>query len=199
MPQDLRVQKTRASIENCLIRLLERHPFREITVKMIIEGCRINRSTFYRNYEDKYALIAQIASRLLEEYRTALRPDFIIRSDPDEEHLRPYFLPLVDFFDRNRETLLVMRSRELPVNLFEDMLILYSRQLSEALTRHYRLKGPAVSTASYFARIIASNILTTILWWHEESPSGGEKELLRLIATTVTKGVFQSMEQQFSR
>jgi len=198
MSQDLRVQKTRASIESCLMQLLEDHPFQEITVKMIIEGCRINRSTFYRNYEDKYALIAQITSRLLEEYQAALRPEFIICPNPDEKQLRPYFLPLLEYFEKNRKILLSMRARELPVNLFEDMLTLYTEQLLTVLKRHYFLKGPAIDTASYFARIIASNILTAILWWHEQSSGEGEKELLQLITTTITKGIFQSMEQQFS-
>ena len=52
MSQDLRTQKTRTAIEDSLIRLLQCYPFQEITVRMLIEDCRINRSTFYRNYED---------------------------------------------------------------------------------------------------------------------------------------------------
>ena len=97
MSRDPRTQKTRTKIENCLIQLLEKHSFQEITVKMITETCQINRSTFYRNYEDKYSLIAQVACRLLEEYQTALQPDFIILTDPDIVRLRPYFLPLIEF------------------------------------------------------------------------------------------------------
>lgn len=198
MSQDLRTQKTIASIEDCLIRLLENHSFREITVKRITEECQINRSTFYRNYEDKYALLAQVSSRLLEEYRAALRPEFILYPALDSRGLWPYLSPLVTFCNKNQKILVVMWSRELPVNLFEEMLPVYGEQLLETLRLHYHLEGSDLSTASYFSRIIASNILITIRWWYEESPAKEEDELLRLIAT-VTRGIFQNMEHRFSK
>ena len=56
MSEDLRVIKTRSNIRKEFLSLLEQYEFRAITVSMIIERCQINRSTFYRNYEDKYAL-----------------------------------------------------------------------------------------------------------------------------------------------
>ena len=199
MPQDLRTQKTRAGIENCLLSLLEYCPFQKITVNMLIEGCQINRSTFYRNYEDKYALIAQIVSRLLDEFGAALHPEFIIEPDLDDKRLQFYFLPLVEYFEKNKKVLLVMRARNLPVNLFEEMLDLYSDRIFEVLKQHYGSKGYSAKLAGYFARIIASNILTAILWWHEEVPNKKDSELLQLITTTVTKGIFQSMEQQLSK
>ena len=199
MSQDLRTQKTKASIEGSLLDLLERYPFQKITVKMIIEDCQINRSTFYRNYEDKYALIAQIASRLLTEFGETLRPEFIIEPNLDDERLRFYFFPLVKYFGKNKKALLVMRGRELPVNLFEDMLDLYSKRLFQVLKRHYCAEGYSADLAGYFARIIASNILTAILWWHEKAPKKDEAELLKLISTTVTKGIFQSMEQHLAQ
>lgn len=199
MSQDLRTQKTRASIEGCLLSLLEHYPFQEITVKMLIEGCQINRSTFYRNYEDKYALIAQIASRLLEEFGAALHPEFVIEPNWDDKQLRFYFSPLVEYFGRNKKVLLVMRARDLPVNLFEEMLDLYSDRIFQVLKRHYGSEGYSSQLAGYFAKIIASNILTAILWWHEEVSEKEEADLLQLISTTVSKGIFQSMEQQLSK
>ena len=60
MSVDLRVIKTRENIQNQMIRLLETVPFEKITVNQLIEACRINRSTFYRNYEDKYDLVRKM-------------------------------------------------------------------------------------------------------------------------------------------
>lgn len=196
MSQDLRTQKTKASIEGSLLDLLERYPFQKITVKMIIEDCQINRSTFYRNYEDKYALIAQISSRLLDEFEVTLHPEFVVESNWNDKQLRFYFSPLVEYFERNKKVLLVMRARDLPVNLFEEMLELYSNRIFQVLKRHYGSEGYSAKLAGYFARIIASNILTAILWWHEEVSEREEADLLQLISTTVTRGIFQSMEQQ---
>ena len=88
-----------------------------------------------------------------------------------------------------------MRSGQLPINLFEDMLELYSERIYQTLKQHYHPEGYSADLAGYFARIIASNILTAILWWHEKAPKQDEQKLLELISTTVTKGVFQSIEQ----
>ena len=66
---DLRVKKTRENIEEHFLQLLEKYPFQEISVKQLILECRINRSTFYRNYEDKYDLIQKIAQEVLEQFR----------------------------------------------------------------------------------------------------------------------------------
>ena len=77
MSIDLRVVKTRETIQTQMIRLLETVPFEKITVNQLILACRINRSTFYRNYEDKYDLIRKICQEQLDEFQNALRLDFI--------------------------------------------------------------------------------------------------------------------------
>ena len=48
----------------------------KITVKAITSRARINKSTFYRNYADKYDLFYSIISNLLREYKATLSPDF---------------------------------------------------------------------------------------------------------------------------
>lgn len=54
---DMRIIKTRESIYSALINLLETKSFKEITVKDITNLAKINRSTFYAHYQDKYDLI----------------------------------------------------------------------------------------------------------------------------------------------
>jgi AcrR family transcriptional regulator len=69
MSIDLRVVKTRETIQTQMIRLLETVPFEKITVNQLILACRINRSTFYRNYEDKYDLIRKICKNSSTSFR----------------------------------------------------------------------------------------------------------------------------------
>lgn len=77
MSEDLRVTKTRQNIQMTFIRLLEQCRFQDITIKQLIQECQINRSTFYRNYEDKYDLIQKIADELLVQFQKAINPGFI--------------------------------------------------------------------------------------------------------------------------
>ena len=69
MAEDLRVIKTRENIQSHFISLLNDYPFQDITIQMLITNCKINRSTFYRNYKDKYDLLEKISNDLLENYK----------------------------------------------------------------------------------------------------------------------------------
>jgi AcrR family transcriptional regulator len=57
---DLRVKKTRDLVRKTLIDLIEEKGFDAVTVGDIAERAMINRSTFYRHYPDKYALVTSI-------------------------------------------------------------------------------------------------------------------------------------------
>ena len=50
---DLRTIKTEELIENTFYELLKAEDFAVISIKQITEKARINRSTFYRHFEDK--------------------------------------------------------------------------------------------------------------------------------------------------
>lgn len=60
---------------SCL-KLLEERPLREITVKDIVEGCGVNRNTFYYHFKDLPALLEEIimdqAERIIAEQGPAL-------------------------------------------------------------------------------------------------------------------------------
>lgn len=86
MSEDLRVTKTRQNIQMTFIRLLEQCRFQDITIKQLIQECQINRSTFYRNYEDKYDLIQKIADELLVQFQKAINPGFIALNGKKENY-----------------------------------------------------------------------------------------------------------------
>lgn len=66
--------ETKKIIFNSLRELLEKNSFENITVQMILDQCHISRSTFYRHFEDKYALMnwyyQDMISQKIEEYET---------------------------------------------------------------------------------------------------------------------------------
>ncbi len=56
---------TRQAIMDSFLRLLERKPFRKITVRDIVEECGVNRTTFYYYYQDIYAIVEDLVSSAL--------------------------------------------------------------------------------------------------------------------------------------
>ena len=57
---DLRVRRTHALLQKTLIDLIAEKGFDAVTVGDIAERAMVNRSTFYRHYPDKYALVTNI-------------------------------------------------------------------------------------------------------------------------------------------
>jgi Transcriptional regulator len=57
--EDLRVRRTRKLLWEALMAELSERAFEEITVKDICERAMVHRTTFYKHYEDKYALLEQ--------------------------------------------------------------------------------------------------------------------------------------------
>lgn len=198
MSIDLRVVKTRETIQTQMIRLLETVPFEKITVNQLILACRINRSTFYRNYEDKYDLIRKICQEQLDEFQNALRLDFITLPVLNEETGREAFLPLLRYFEKNRHILMVLRGHDLPVDLASGMHRIYSERLLEQMEKRFSISSARRSLTSCYARLISGNILTTILWWHEQQFSATESEMLQIIVTAIQQGVYSSMRESLT-
>lgn len=65
--------KAKYKIIISMIDLLEDYPFEQISIKMICAQSKINRSTFYDNFQDKYDLLSTIQSYHLNKYEKLLK------------------------------------------------------------------------------------------------------------------------------
>ena len=121
MPEklDLRVIKTRRSIETAFITLLGRKQFEQITVQNILDEALVNRKTFYKHYEDKYNLADILIEREDARLEEALRKRFNRTRSPKDvpDALRDFYLTL---FEGREEILALMKVRTAHHNLSED-------------------------------------------------------------------------------
>lgn len=62
--KDLRVQRTQKLLQKALIELTSEKGLANVTVRDLTERAKVNRSTFYRNYLDKYDLLGQYLEEL---------------------------------------------------------------------------------------------------------------------------------------
>lgn len=77
-------QLTEKAIEESFVKLLNKMPFDKITVKDIVEDCKINRNTFYYHYDDIYDLLR----RVFEKRAAEVLEEGIAKSDWQEGFLR---------------------------------------------------------------------------------------------------------------
>ena len=189
---DLRVMKTRQNIIQTFLRLLLTHKFEAITIKMLTTECQINKSTFYRNFDDKFDLIQQIMNKELQDYRLAVEElPFELNTDQN------YFVPLITYFTGHADTLDVLLKHDLASHVFSDMATILQQRLCDIFhgyVTHTNLTQDKV--LSLYAGLIANNLLTTIKWWHTESPDLASDFLANLMNETLDRGILPELRQK---
>jgi AcrR family transcriptional regulator len=75
----LQARRTQKLLREALIELIEEQGFDKITVQQLVKRAMVSRATFYRNYQDKYALVEQIFAEAMEVLFNAV-------SEPETEH-----------------------------------------------------------------------------------------------------------------
>ena len=102
---DLRILKTNRAIRETFLSLMYEHGFESITVKQILDGALINRSTFYAHYRDKYDLRDQIEEDLLDGFAACASRSFegnCILNTPSEASIKTYLSAMLGYLDENR-------------------------------------------------------------------------------------------------
>jgi len=195
--EDLRVIKTRENIFNTFINCLKDHPFKDISVKMIVEKARINRSTFYRNYEDKYILLDDIIDYQLRSFTSSADCGFILMhySKASEYHKNLY--KLVNYIYTNKDVLLVLWDASLPYNLYQNMCNILSTQLLEIMKNEYRIKEEKFPLATLHAQLFAAITMETLRWWIKEQPELSYEQIIKIMANNAEKGLFLSIEEEY--
>ena len=64
---DRRIAKTRLAIRDALVALIKEKGFDALTVRDIVDRANINRGTFYLHYKDKFDLLEQTETEVLQE------------------------------------------------------------------------------------------------------------------------------------
>lgn len=148
---DRRTRKTKASLKQIFINLLNQKPINQISVTEICGLADINRSTFYLHYCDIYALLEDIEKDCLEEFdllieyisHHSLAPDQITKMILQYIYAQKELLNLFilksssyEFWQKiNQKVMLLFRLKtlqfyQLPPQMseaeFDDMILFYS-------------------------------------------------------------------------
>src|SRR5262249_4320434 len=57
--KDVRLRRTQKLLRDALVELIDERGFDAITIGELTERAMVSRAAFYRNYQDKYALVEQ--------------------------------------------------------------------------------------------------------------------------------------------
>ena len=167
---DLRVRRTHKLLWEALMAELSERAFEEISVKDICERAMVHRTTFYKHYEDKYALLERGMKHMYDALVT------------DEEHQPlsmfsveqppPYFVRLFEHAAQHQRFYKLMLCRE-GIGRFQHLLKAYIVDviLAKAAPAHRNEPSPTSQPIdvplAMHAQFVAGAILSLLAWWLE--------------------------------
>jgi AcrR family transcriptional regulator len=163
--EDLRVRRTHKLLWEALMTELSQRPFEEITVKEICERAMVHRSTFYKHYEDKYALLEQGMRQMYD----ALVAE-VVHAPPSAfsvDHPPPYFVRVFEHVAAHQQFYKLMlcgegigRFQKLVKDYIAEQALAKVRELPPA-NQHFAF--PPAMQVHFFA----GAFLSLLAWWLE--------------------------------
>jgi len=105
---DPRIARTRSLLWSTLVALIEEQGYAAVSVRDITTRANVNRSTFYRHYEDKDDLFRQGCSDLYDSIFRKMQSLVEETAEPEKKWTPDYFIQLFKLIDAERRTLQVL-------------------------------------------------------------------------------------------
>ncbi|MFJ8258415.1 TetR/AcrR family transcriptional regulator [Peribacillus asahii] len=192
---DLRVIRTRESIRDALVELIEEKGFEAISVKDITTRAKINRGTFYAHYQDKFDLMTKCEEEvMLEMSRIAKQnfPSVIAALETNSPTITPFPLVILIFEYLNENSRFMKAvlgpkgDLSFQTRLKDFMWKTLFGNNSEALVKEENLLVPGQYLASY----IASAHIGVIQQWLNSGRKESPQEMARILSTITANGPF---------
>lgn len=189
-PTNQRSRLTVRLIREAFLRLLEYVDFDQITVSAICEEAEINRSTFYRYFDNQYQLLESIESELIAELEShGTEMSYLDPSPKARQAVRDTQLDFFRCIEARMDLYRILVTRVHP-NIFEK-----SHALRTAATKKALAADLGEARASYVAEFIIAGGQKVVSSWickerNRERPEEMTQMLLDMIygMLEVTKG-----------
>ena len=192
---DIRVVKTIEGIYESFLLCLEEVGFQNITVKNLTEKARINRSTFYAHFTDKYDLRDKYMDGMLRDYVRSLDTNFIQKA---EISMDSYFNDLKKclqaFMKKKREYLILWNANLLERNFFEEMIESGNEKLVEGFQQAADIPKEKEQFYSLYANLFLGNMLVSIRWWFEKGQAIDIDTYTRMMIKHMSEGIFHTLK-----
>ncbi|SEQ33188.1 TetR/AcrR family transcriptional regulator [Basfia succiniciproducens] len=159
MKQDIRITKTLGLIRHVFLELLEEKGFEHIVVQDILDRAQINRSTFYKHFQNKHA----VALMLVDEIKQLLTENFENRfSIPTTEFAQK----MVPIFWQHRDLIHLIGKIENPrIHLYKDLALVIKEEYIKQAVREQPQNSEELDFQGYLFAIVS---LGTIRYFVEK-------------------------------
>ena len=188
---DLRVVKALAQIDRALLECLEQTPLQKLTVDQLCQQAMINRSTFYKYYQDKYDLMDQYLARTLQEFRRQMDVAF---AEPFAQNIHSLvyqknFEKALQYLHKNKARYTLLWSGAINRPVFTEMLQVIHDSILAKL-RSCGLQGTQERYVDLYAQLLASNTMTLVRWWFQYESEISMEEVQQIMVNNMKEGIF---------
>lgn len=181
---DRRSQRTRRSLHEAMLTLLQEKHYDTITVQDILERANVGRSTFYAHYQDKEDLMISSFMQLMEYLTEA-----VARPRGETPRLLPTQELLEHVQEEGHQLVHSMTSGRGFELFMEKGLEYWSRKIAADLrTRLPAGQQPAVPIP-VMAQFAAGTMVTMLRWWLEKKMPYSPEEMDRMLELLVMGGI----------
>src|SRR5215472_1916718 len=131
---DLRIRRTHKLLWEALMALLATRAFEDITVTNICDRAMVHRTTFYKHYEDKYALLEQGMRQMYDAL--VAEEEHVPPSAFSIDHPPPYFIRLFEHVAEHQQFYKLMLCGE-GIGRFQKLVKEYIAEVAEAKIREF--------------------------------------------------------------
>ena len=175
---DLRVRRTHKLLWEALMAEMSERPFEEISVTDICERAMVHRTTFYKHYEDKYALLEQGMRQMYDallSVRQHLPPSAYSIEQPP-----PYFVRLFEHVSQHERFYRLALSGD-GIGRFQRLLRDYFVDMAAARMREEHIAGDQQVPIEIHACYLAGGILGLLAWWVEHDMALTPREMAQYL------------------
>lgn len=181
----LSVERTNTLLRNALMTLMMKKPFDKITLTDICRLAMISRSTFYRHFEDKYALLYYCFDKFRQDAGISLD----IRITRDREGTKQFFITLFRYLDLQKPVYKKLIASNLRGSAVECLQTYLEKRITENIIEIFGNQLPNGLPVDMFAKIVASIILSAGQCYLESDEEYDIEELAERLALCTDEGL----------
>lgn len=171
-------ETVREAMGIALLQLMENNPIQTITISEIATVAGVSRSSFYRNYESKEALLQDYITML---YRIEFPKGQQVPPSPRSEDMLEYLLPRFRFVKEHSSIYRILHR--------QNMLELFFQQREASLVR--LLYGEEYQMSPYHRAMISGACAGLVRCWVENDFRESEETVAALFADPFRDAVFE--------
>lgn len=192
---DFRVMKTREIIISTFLECVKELGFGKLTVKDITERARINRSTFYKHYEDKYDLRDKYLDHMIAEFVGNMEETFI---DKDILNMESYYDELrrcLEGFQKHKQEYLFAWEHDFGErNVFEEMLDGSVEKLRNQILNNPVITPEKKRYTNLYTRLFVNCMMCSVRWWFVEGEFVDSDKFTKLMILHMSEGIFPTLK-----